>query len=64
MLRAVHVRPLVPVCIVELGRGEVVKTFQSRVLKLTKDRVFLNDSIHGGNVFIIVFEADGSVVNN
>ena len=41
-----------------------MKMFQFRVWKLIKDRVVLNDYIHGGGVFIIVFKSDVTVVNN
>ena len=38
--------------------------FQSRVLKLAKDSASMNDSIHDGDAFIIVFEADDPFVNS
>ena len=37
---------------------------QSLVWKLEKYRVFLNDLIHDGDMFIVVFKADGPVVND
>ena len=41
---------------------EVTKRFQFRVWNISKDRVFLNESIHDGNVVIVVFKADVPVI--
>ena len=41
-----------------------MKRFLFGVCKLSMDRVFLNDSIHNGDTFIVIFEAYGPVVKN